>query len=760
MSREIGTHAFHVIFFVLASAVFVRAILFRIGLVRKGQKVEQLAPLEGKLRSFLINVLFQRKLFLHPARGIMHGFVFYGFVAYLFHTSSQMVAGNLWTLFIANGIDPYGFNVADYVPFDLGLSGGQAMICILGSVGVIALLFVALNNIKIGKKFQASKSAGMQWLFLVAMLGLLGGIFALMIGSGAQTYEAIVQYFSVLVLIGLGYFSYRRWVRRSEELTIPSVESAVVIYLIATLMVSTLAAGAASAMLSGHHASFISAATGKILHWLGMVDKTDAVAVRNFSWWVHLASVYIFMMYVPTAKHSHLIFAPMNYFMARNAPRGQIKMMDLENSTVYGASNLNELPWSSLLDGLSCIECGRCTVQCPANRTGKPLDPRKIIVDIKHALVEHAGALAAHTDENPQPSPVLGGHYISDEEIFACTSCYACVEACPVGNNQLEAILEMRRNLVLVESRFPQQLQLAFNNMEKNSNPWGVAAHTRADWCSDLGVKTMAEDSKVDVLYWVGCAGSFDERNKKIARSLVKIMQKANVKFGILGTEENCTGDSARRGGNEYLYQTLAQTNIETLNRYGVKKIVTACPHCYNTLKNEYPQMGGNYDVVHHSDFIDDLIRDEKIEMDPAAVESMKERRGVYHDSCYLGRYNDVYDQPRDVARAALGMDLAEASDHGSTSLCCGAGGAQMWMEEQYERVNEKRTGQLLDTGADTIATACPFCITMITDGVKSAHLDDKVKVLDIAELVAASMKGGEGAVAGGFARETAGAKH
>ena len=238
-------------------------------------------------------------------------------------------------------------------------------------------------------------------------------------------------------------------------------------------------------------------------------------------------------------------------------------------------------------------------------------------------------------------------------------------------------------------------------------------------------------------------------------------MQQAGVKFSILGTEENCTGDSARRGGNEYLYQTLAQTNIETLNNYNVKKIVTACPHCFNTLKNEYPQMGGNYDVQHHSDFIDDLVRDGKVEMDPAQVDKMKDRRAVFHDSCYLGRYNEVFEQPRDLVRAATGMDLAEASDHHRTSLCCGAGGAQMWMEEKYERVNMKRTEQLLDTGADTIATACPFCITMITDGVKSKSLESDVKVLDVAEIVAASMKGGDGAIgSSGFAVQGAGAHH
>lgn len=325
---------------------------------------------------------------------------------------------------------------------------------------------------------------------------------------------------------------------------------------------------------------------------------------------------------------------------------------------------------------------------------------------------------------------------LSEEALWGCTTCYACVEACPVGNNQVNAIMEMRRHLVLAESKFPVELQNAFVNMENNSNPWGVGAHTRADWAEGLGVKTMAEDSNVDILYWVGCAGAFDDRNKSIAKSFVKILQKADVKFGILGTEENCSGDSARRGGNEYLYQTLAQANVDTMNGYNVKKVVTACPHCYNTIKNEYPQFGGNFEVVHHSEFINDLVKEKKLDVKTA--EDASSGKYTYHDSCYIGRYNDNYENPRDVVKKVSGGKLAEPSDHHTKGLCCGAGGAQMWMEEQNnDRVNIKRTKQLLDTGATTIATACPFCVTMITDGVKHEGKVEEVKVKDIAELVA-----------------------
>ncbi|MCB1309620.1 MAG: 4Fe-4S dicluster domain-containing protein, partial [Leptospiraceae bacterium] len=628
----------------------------------------------------------------------MHAFIFYGFISYLVHTTSQMIAGNGWSLFKMYGVNPYTFYLTDHIQM-FSFSMATTGIIVVSLIASIGLTFWLMHSIRLGKQHYWRNNGDLQWFFLILLLSEFATLFAFVIGSGTHFYEAVVQHFSILVLSGLLYFAYRRWIRRAKGLDIPSAQSAIVILLIGTLMVSTMVGAAAQVMLDGSEGNWINRMMLAVLGPLGMSDAATAEAVRNFTWWIHIGTVYVFMIFVPMSKHSHLLFAPINYLLVRDRPLGAIRMMDLESETaVWGAGNVSELGWTNLLDGLSCIECGRCTVECPANRTGKPLDPKKIIVDIKHAMLDHQKALLAQTAESgPAESPVVGDPYITAEELWACTSCHACVEACPVGNNQLEAIYEMRRHLVLSAASFPQELQMAFQNMENNSNPWGIGAHSRADWCSDLGVKTMAEDSNVDVLYWVGCAGSFDDRNKSIARSFVKILKEADVSFAILGTEENCTGDSARRGGNEYLYQMLAQTNIETLNNYGVKKIVTACPHCYNTLKNEYPQLGGNFEVKHHSDFIDDLIRDGKIEMDAQAQESMKDRRAVYHDSCYLGRYNEVFEEPRDTVKAAMGgMDLSEASDHHRTSLCCGAGGAQMWMEEKYERVNVKRTQQLL----------------------------------------------------------------
>ncbi len=762
---DIATNLFHLAFFSIAHAVFIYAIYYRLRIILKGQSVPNMAGIEQRIRHFLFNVLFQQKLFKHPIRGFMHALVFFGFIAYsLVHTPSQMIAGNLWVVLKTSGIDPYTFFLTDYLPLELALTPGQAGLILVGLVVLMVVTFAVMRGIDPSHNAEMKLSAGVQWLFLLALLAQFGGALAVLMAMGTHFYETALQYFSIFVLTGLGYFAYRRWLLRAKGLDIPSAASFIVLSLIGNLMVWTMISGAAQISLDGgKHSNWISGLLIKGLMGLGMTDAYTAGALRNFGWWMHIITVYVFMLYLPTSKHSHLIFAPINFFMIKNQPRGQMNNMNFETSEVYGAGNVSEMPWVNLVDGLSCIECGRCTIQCPANRTGKKLDPKMIMVHMKHAMMDHADAILKHKDEGPAPSPLIGDRYVTDEELWACTTCYACVEACPVGNNQVEAILEMRRNLVQVESRFPQMIQNTYNNYETNGNPWGIASADRGAWAEGLGVPRMSEigdASKIDVLYWVGSAGSYDDRNRKVAAAFVKILKQAGVKFAILAEEEYATGDTARRTGNEYLFQTLADQNIETLKKYNVKKIVTASPHSYNCLKNDYPQRGGHYEVWHHTEFIAKLVKEGKIDFDPSTVDQMGSRRVTYHDACFLGRYNNIYDQPRQLLERATGKAISEAVDHHSTSLCCGAGGGQMWVEEEFERVNMKRTAQLVDTGADLIATACPFCMTMITDGIKANHLEATVEVKDIAEVIAAAMKGGDGAFKGGFEKAAAGAGH
>ncbi len=738
---DIFANFIHFLMFSIAHVAFIYAIWYRIRIMKKSQKAGSFANWEARIRSFLLNVLFQQKLFKNPLRGIMHAFIFYGFIVYIFHTSSQMIAGNLWIFLKTIGIDPYDFLIPEYTDLGIHLSEGTAILLFVGMILLMMFTYFVYYQLGGKENFELNTNKKLQWIAITVLFFEFIILLAIVIGSGKEIYEAFVQNFSLLVLIGLLYFAYRRWILRAKGLDIPSPQSAIVILLIATLMTSTLVGSAAKAFLDQHSISWVNKVVIPILQFLGLEQSYQAKALYQFTWWVHIATVYVFLVFIPNSKHSHLLYAPVNFLLVDDQPRGAMKYIDIENATVWGAGNITELPWTSLLDSMSCIECGRCTVQCPANRTGKPLDPKKIMVDIKHAMMDYSKQILNYSEDGNAPSKIIGEPYITEEELWSCTSCFACVESCPVGNHQLEAILEMRRYQVLVESNFPSQLQTAFVNMENNANPWGLGAHTRKDWAEGLNVKTMAEDSNVQYLYWVGCAASFDDRNKKVARALVQIMQKAGIKFAILGTEESCSGDSARRGGNEYLYQTLARTNVETLNRYNVKKIVTACPHCFNTIKNEYPQFGGNYEVYHHTQLIEKLLQEGKIQLDDHAVQEMQKLKGTYHDSCYLGRYNNVYDAPRNLLEKSLGNSIAEPVDHKKNGLCCGAGGAQMWMEEKYERVNIKRTEQLLDTGADTIGVACPFCMIMITDGVKAKGKENYVKVLDVSEIVLSALK-------------------
>ncbi len=449
-------------------------------------------------------------------------------------------------------------------------------------------------------------------------------------------------------------------------------------------------------------------------------------------WWIHFSLSLFFIGYLAYSKLLHMISSSLNIFFRSFKPKGQIPaILDIENQEAFGVDRVEQFTWKQLLDTDACTRCGRCQDSCPAYLSGKPLSPKKVNQDIKANLQARAKSLALKKEQDPE-TPALVGNSIKEDEIWSCTTCYACHQACPVSIEHIDKIVDMRRNLVLMQSRFPNQLKTLFKNMETNYNPWAFGYQSRADWAKDLGIKTLREDKSVDMLYWVGCAGSFDDRNKKVSQALVNILKKAQVSFGILGNEETCCGETARRTGNEYLAQILMQGNIEILNKYGVKKILVTCPHGYNTFKNEYPQFGGSFQVIHHTELLWDLIGQGRLKLS-----AKYEKSTTYHDSCYLGRYNDIYDAPRKLIERLCQIKPEEAKLSRSKSFCCGAGGGRMWMEETLgRRINQMRIQQLSLTGCETISTACPYCLTMLEDGVKEKNLAEKLCVRDTAELV------------------------
>ncbi|KYF80953.1 iron-sulfur protein [Sorangium cellulosum] len=740
-------------------------------LLKVGREDNRLDRIAERLKGTWEYAFRQRKMGYYPLAGLAHKLIFFGFLVLLLRT---MI---LW----GRGFDP---------AFDLWILGHEPVR--LPGVGAVPL----------------------------------GGI-----------YEFVKDVMATLVVAGALVFIYYRAIKRERRMTL-SGEGLLILGIILTMMVSdmlydgaamalhhrwsTMTCGPGDAALCERIATVTAPFAGvpadpAALRWhlfpapagslfgvlVSGASPGTLVVLAHIGFWTHVTLVLVFLNLLPHSKHFHIITSIPNVFARNLDPRGRLPLVagsaeaigemvmkaaeEPEKAAPVGVSRVEDFTWKAILDFYTCTECGRCSDNCPAHKTGKMLSPKQLTLDLRDHLYGresefinrpggprgpadghaaqangHAGDGAGATDgegaegkegaehaeqaspENPVPTPEaaykpvdLVANVVHPDVLWACTTCRACEEQCPVMISYVDKIVSMRRHLVLVKGEFPAELGNPFNAMEVNGNPWNLARIDRGNWAEGLEIPTMAEKPQAPVLYWVGCAASYDDRAKKIARSTARLLKAAGVDFAILGQEETCTGDPARRAGNEYLFAMLAEQNAATLNGYkeqgGIRKIVTTCPHCFNTLANEYPDFGAKFEVVHHTDFLLGLVAEKKL-----VPKKPVQGKVVFHDSCYLGRYNDVYEQPRDILKSIPGVQLVEAEGwNRQKGLCCGAGGAQMWMEEQNkDRVNVKRTLQLLQTEAKTIATACPFCQTMITDGLKDQSKEDSIRQLDVVELL------------------------
>lgn len=616
-------------------------------------------------------------------------------------------------------------------------------------------LLISLGQQKVLQRVKYGDYAGIGhaiifWGFLTFMLSYGIFIFAasvnagfpewLLTETGVRVYSAYLDILSAVMLVVLVWAFVRRWVVKPSRLRFDLTrhsDALIIVVLITGLMASTLLTHAFWVAQGGTGPEaevYIGKALGDLFVDWG-VGVSAANTLQGVFWWSHLSIILIFTVYIPFTKHMHMFAAPVNAYFRSLEPKGALPLMDLENTEKFGAGRVQDFSWKQLLDGYACAVCGRCTDACPANLTGKQLSPMHIVEGIK----DHMVAIGHQGERNVdlvEPSPLVPS-VISESSIWDCLNCGACMEECPVTVEHVPTIMDMRRHLVLEESKAPESAMNALLSLEQRGHPWRGTQFSRTDWAEGLDVPTLADKPDAEVLFWVGCTPALEQRSQAIARSMAKVLKAAKVDFAILGDEETCTGDPARRMGNEYLFQILAQQNIDTMNGYNVKKVVTTCPHCFNTMKNEYPQLGGNFEVLHYSQFVDQLIKNGNIK--PV---KMLDVTMAYHDSCFLGRHNGVYDEPRDVAKAIPGLKLVEMGSRcRERGFCCGAGGGHMWIEEsQGERVNHARTDQFLETDADMVGVSCPFCVQMMTEGIQANGLDSEKQAKDVIELLADSL--------------------
>jgi Fe-S oxidoreductase len=640
-------------------------------------------------------------------------------------------------------------------------------------------LNLLLENVVFHKKLLKDKKSGVMHVvmfygFIILQFGavelIIKGLvkgFELPFGSAHKYFSLMQEITTFLILVAVAYAFYRRYVEKLKRLK-RGFKAGIVLLFISTLMASVLFSLAFEQLWLGHEPSGYAPFSSLIAIAFSGINETAAAALFYVFWWMHLLILLAFAVYVPQSKHAHLIFAPINVWFKKLDPPGKLSSINFEDETqeVFGVGKIEDFTQTQLIDLYACVECGRCTNMCPASGTGKMLSPMDLITKMRDHLTEKGAVITSRTPWMPsfafadttanqlaiQASEAaataegatavaydknLIGDVITEQELWACTTCRNCEDQCPVMNEHVDKIIDMRRYLVMTEGSMPAEAQRALNNIERQGNPWGINRKDRLKWIEGLngeyGVPTVKDTDDFEYLFWVGSMGSFDNRSQKITHAFVKLMHAAGIKFAILGNEEKNSGDTARRIGNEFLFQQLAQENIALFQAYGVKKIVTCDPHAYNTFKNEYPEFGLEAEVYHHSELLTQWIKEGRLK----PTKEVKERI-TYHDSCYLGRYNEIYDMPRQILQAIPGVELVEMKRSGCDSMCCGAGGGLMWMEEhEGTRINVARTEQALEVNPTAIASACPYCLTMMSDGVKMKEKEDQVKTRDIAEILA-----------------------
>ncbi|GAA4714847.1 heterodisulfide reductase-related iron-sulfur binding cluster [Brevibacillus fulvus] len=661
---------------------FVHVVSSRVAFIKLGRKSHLTDDTSQRLRELWINVFGQKKLLKDRKSGIMHVIMFYGFI-----------------------------------------------ILQLGAIELI-------------------------------LKGLIQG-FAYPLGSYHRYFSFLQEITAFLVLLAVFYAFYRRYIEKLNRLK-RGFKAGLVILFLVTLMCSIFLSLAFEQLWLGHQPGWFAPVSSGIALLFAGVGTQAAGALFYLFWWVHLLTLLSFLVYVPQSKHAHLLFAPANVYLRETKPVGKLTSIDFEDESQeqYGVGKIENFRQNQLIDLYACVECGRCTHMCPASGTGKTLSPMDLIVKMRDHLTEKGAALTSRSPWMPQfafaPQGKAGtldetaaaaeetavqlvGDVITEEELWACTTCRNCEDQCPVANEHVEKIIDLRRYLVLTEGNMPHEASRYFQNIERQSNPWGINRKERSKWREgreDLVVPTVEETDDFEYLFFVGSMGSFDSRSQKIAQSFVAIMNRANIKFAILGNEERNSGDTARRLGNEFLFQELCRQNIATFQQYQVKKIVTICPHTYNTFKHEYPEFGLEAEVYHHTELIWKWLQEGRI----TPVKEVREAI-VYHDSCYIGRYNNLYELPRNILRAIPGVQLLEMERNRQDAMCCGAGGGMMWLEEkQGKRVNVARTEQALRTNPTMIGSNCPYCLTMLSDGIKAHEAEERVQTLDLAEIVERSL--------------------